>query len=209
MPKLDVFNIEREKVGEIDVSDAVFAGEVNEAAIYEVVRAQLAGRRRGTAQTKERSFVSGGGKKPWRQKGTGRARAGSIRSPLWRKGGTVFGPHPRSYEIKVSKKLRRLALISALSAKGKEARIMVLEDFPLGEIKTKAFRQVMERFAWQKILLVTDEERNNLELSCRNIQGVKLLRYEGINVFDVLNCDQVVFLLPSIKKLEEVLASHG
>jgi large subunit ribosomal protein L4 len=209
MPIFAVYDTEKRQVGEVELSDTVFAAPVNEAVVHEVVRAQLAARRQGTAQTKERSDISGGGKKPWRQKGTGRARAGSSRSPLWRKGGTTFGPHPRSFALKVSRKVRRQALVSALSAKVRSGKICVINDFVLPEIKTRLFREIMNRFDWGKILLVTDKVRPELELSCRNIQGVKLLRYEGVNVFDLLNCDEVVFLEPSIKKLEEVLTGHG
>ena len=168
---------------------------------------QLASRRSGTASTKTRSDVSGGGKKPWRQKGTGRARAGTTRSPIWRGGGIVFGPTPHSYDIRVPKKVRRLALISALSMKFKEERMIVLRDFPMDEIKTKRFQEVIDRFGFKKTLFVIDESRPLLEKSSRNIRDVKMVRSEGINVYDLLKYDHVVLLEPSIKKIEGALLS--
>lgn len=209
MPIVDIYNINKEKVAELELSEAVFNADVNEAAIYDVVRMQQAARRRGTAATKERGEIRGGGKKPWRQKGTGRARAGTSRSPLWRGGGTTFGPHPRDFSIKVSKKVRRLALISALSMKTKTGKLQVLNDFPMAEIKTKSFQTVMDLFQWGKALFIIDKPYPNLELSSRNIKGVKVLRSEGINVYDLLDYDQVVFLEPSIKNVEEVLSANG
>lgn len=205
MPVLDVFNIEKEKVAQIELSDDIFGADVNEAAVYQVVRSMMAGRRSGTASTKERSDVRGGGKKPWRQKGTGRARAGTIRSPLWRKGGTIFGPRPRDFALKVNKKVKRLALISALSMKVKQDGLVILEDFPLAEIKTKVFKSVMDRFGWGKTLFVIEGEQRMLELSCRNINGVKMIRSEALNVYDLLDYEQVVFFPPSVKKVERTL----
>jgi len=207
MPVLDVYDIENNKVSQIDVSDAVFGAEANEAALYETVRMQMVAKRLGTASTKERGDISGGGKKPWRQKGTGRARAGTSRSPLWRGGGTVFGPHPRSYAIRVPKKVRKLALISALSLKMQEQRIIVLRDFPLDEIKTRKFKSVFDRFGLKKALFVLDQTNPILERSSRNIQGIKMIRAEGINVYDLLNYDHVVFLEPSVKMVEGALMS--
>lgn len=209
MPTVDIYNIKREKVAELELGDKVFGAEVNEAAIYDVVRMQLAARRRGTAATKERGEISGGGKKPWRQKGTGRARAGTTRSPIWRGGGTTFGPHPRDFSLKVSKKVRRLALISALSMKFKSGRMQVLRDFPLEEIKTRKFREVMDLFQWVKALIVIDQPHPALELSSRNVPGVKVLRSEGVNVYDLLDYDEVIFLESSVKRLEEVLSGNG
>jgi large subunit ribosomal protein L4 len=207
MPVLDVYDIDNKKVSQLEVSDAVFSAEVNEAALYETVRMQMRSRRLGTASTKERGYIRGGGKKPWRQKGTGRARAGTSRSPLWRGGGTVFGPHPRDYSIRVPKKVRRLALVSALSMKMKERRIIVLNDFPLKEIKTKRFKEVFDRFGLRKALFVLDRSNPVLEKSSRNIRGVKLIRAEGINVYDLLDHDHVVFLEPSVKMIEGALMS--
>ncbi len=207
MPVLDVYDIDNKKVSQLEVSDAVFSAEVNEAALYETVRMQMRSRRLGTASTRERGDIRGGGKKPWRQKGTGRARAGTSRSPLWRGGGTVFGPRPRDYSIRVPKKVRKLALVSALSMKMKEQRIIVLKDFPMEEIKTKRFKAVFDRFGLRKALFVLDRSNSVLEKSSRNIRGVKLIRAEGINVYDLLDHDHVVFLEPSVKMIEGALMS--
>ena len=207
MPVLDVYDIDNKKVSQLEVSDAVFSAEVNEAALYETVRMQMRSRRLGTASTRERGDIRGGGKKPWRQKGTGRARAGTSRSPIWRGGGTVFGPRPRDYSIRVPKKVRKLALVSALSMKMKEQRIIVLKDFPMEEIKTKRFKAVFDRFGLRKALFVLDRSNSVLEKSSRNIRGVKLIRAEGINVYDLLDHDHVVFLEPSVKMIEGALMS--
>jgi len=207
MPVAGVYDIENNRISEIDLSDAVFGAEVNGDAIYEVVRMQMASRRRGTASTKGRSDVRGGGKKPWRQKGTGRARAGHSRSPIWRGGGIIFGPTPRSYSYKLPKKVRRVALISALSMKLKEEKMIILRDFPMEEIKTKRFREVIERFGLSKVLFVIDGSQPILEKSSRNIKEVKMVRSEGINVYDLLKYDHVVLLEPSIKKIEGALIS--
>jgi large subunit ribosomal protein L4 len=207
MPVAGVYDIENNKVSEIKLSEAVFGAEVNEAVLHDVVRMQMASKRSGTASTKRRQEVSGGGKKPWRQKGTGRARAGTTRSPLWRGGGIVFGPHPRSYAYKVPKKVRKLALRSALSMKVKEGRMLILKDFPMDEIKTKKFKEVIDRFGLKKALLVLDKSDLILEKSSRNIQGIKLIRSEGINVYDLLKYDHVVLFEPSVKMIEGALLS--
>jgi len=207
MPTAAVYNIENEKISEITLSEAVFGASVNESLIYDVVRMQQAARRRGTAATKGRSDVSGGGKKPWRQKGTGRARAGTTRSPLWKGGGTVFGPQPRSYAFRMPKKMRRLALISALSMKFQEAQMIILRDIPMEEIKTKRFQFVLDRLGLKKALFVIDQASPILEKSSRNIKDVKMIRSEGINVYDLLKYDRVVLLEPSVKKIEEALLS--
>lgn len=165
MPVVSVYDIEKNKVAEVSLSDAVFGAEVNRDVLYEVVRMQMAAKRQGTHDTKERSEISGGGKKPWRQKGTGRARVGTIRSPLWRGGGTIFGPTPRTYAFTVPKKVRRLALISALSMKVREEKLLVLKDFPLAEAKTKAFKEVLDRFGLKKTLVVIDRSDETLEKS--------------------------------------------
>ncbi|MCX7816578.1 MAG: 50S ribosomal protein L4 [Syntrophales bacterium] len=205
MPVAPVYNINHEKVKDIELSDQIFGAEINEAVIYEVVKMQQACKRKGTASTKERGEVSGGGRKPWRQKGTGRARVGTIRSPLWRHGGTVFGPKPRDYSYRVPKKVRRLALISALSMKFKEDRMIILDDFPLDEIKTRKFREVIDRFGLDKALIVVDGDRPVLDKSSRNLRNVKMLRAEGLNVYDLLKFDHVVFLEPAVKIVEGVL----
>jgi large subunit ribosomal protein L4 len=207
MPIAGVFDIEKNKVSEIELSDAVFDAEVNEAVLYEVVKMQMALRRRGTADTKERGEISGGGKKPWRQKGTGRARSGTSRSPLWRGGGTVFGPHPRNYSFKVPKKVRRKALMSALTLKYRRNQMVILQDFPLTEIKTKKFVEVVNRFGWEKVLIVLDKSYPVLEKSSKNIKNVKMMRSEGLNVYDLLNYEHVVLLEPSVKLIEGTLIS--
>lgn len=203
----EVFDISKNKVSEIELNDAVFGAEVNDAVIYDVVRMQMASRRLGTAATKGRSDVSGGGKKPWRQKGTGRARAGTSRSPIWRGGGIVFGPLPREYKHKVSKKVRKSALRSVLTMKYQGQKLVVLKEFPLEEIKTKKFQEVVDRFGLRKALFVTDERNEVLEKSSRNIEGIKMIRSEGINVYDVLNHEHLVILEPAVKKLEGALLS--
>ncbi len=207
MPVIGVYDIDNNKVSEIELSDAVFGVEINETAIYEVVKMQMASRRRGTASTKVRREVRGGGKKPWRQKGTGRARAGTSRSPLWRGGGIVFGPHPRDYSYSVPKKVKKLALASALTMKFKEEQLLILRDFPMDEIKTKKFKEVVDRFGWEKALVVVDKANQVLEKSSRNLRGIKMMRSEGINVYDLLNHEHVVILEPSVKMIEEALLS--
>ncbi len=207
MPVLNVYDIEKTKVAEVELNDGVFGAEVNEHILYEVVRMQLASRRQGTASTKTRSDVRGGGRKPWRQKGTGRARAGTSRSPLWRGGGTVFGPHPRDYSYKVPKKVRRAALKSALSMKVKEDKVIILRDFPMDGIKTKRFQEVLDRFELGTVLFVLDEKNIILEKSSQNIKAVKMMRSEGINVYDLLKYDSLILLEPSVKKIEGALLS--
>jgi len=205
MAVADVFDIERKKVSQVDLSDAVFGAEVNEAIIYDVVKMQLALRRSGTASTKTRSDVSGGGKKPWRQKGTGRARAGTSRSPIWRGGGIVFGPHPRDYSYGIPKKVRKKAVISALSMKFRDNKMLILKDFPMEKISTKAFQNVVDLFDLKKALFVLDENNEVLLKSSRNLKNVKMIRSEGINVYDILNHDHLILLEPSVKKIEGAL----
>jgi large subunit ribosomal protein L4 len=207
MPVAAVYDIENKKVSDITLSDAVFDAPVNEDVIYQVVRMQMAGARRGTASTKGRSDVSGGGKKPWRQKGTGRARAGHSRSPIWKGGGIVFGPNPRDYSFKLPKKVKKMALVSALSMRFKEERMTILSDFPMEEIKTSKFKEVIDLFGFKKVLFVIDQERLVLQKSSHNLKDVKMVRSEGVNVYDLLKYDHVVFLEPAIKKIEEGLAA--
>lgn len=207
MPTAAVYNIENKKVNDIELSESIFGAPVNEDVIYQVVRMQMAALRSGTACTKGRSEVSGGGKKPWRQKGTGRARAGHSRSPLWKGGGTVFGPKPRSYAFKVPRKVRKLALVSALSMKFKDEKMTILNEFPMDEIKTKRFQQVLDTFGFKKTLFVIDGDRTVLLKSSRNIPNVKMIRSEGINVYDLLKYEHVVFLEPAVNKIEGVLTA--
>jgi large subunit ribosomal protein L4 len=205
MAVADVFDIEKKKVSQVDLNDAVFGAEVNEAIIYDVVKMQLASRRSGTASTKTRSDVRGGGKKPWRQKGTGRARAGTTRSPIWRGGGIVFGPHPRDYSYSIPKKVRKKAIISALSMKFKENKMLVLKDFPMEKVSTRIFKGVVDLFSLKKALFVIDETNEVLLKSSRNIKNVKMIRSEGINVYDILNHEHLILLEPSVKKIEGAL----
>ncbi len=205
MAVADVFDIEKKKVSQVDLNDAVFGAEVNEAIIYDVVKMQLASRRSGTASTKTRSDVSGGGKKPWRQKGTGRARAGTTRSPIWRGGGIVFGPHPRDYSYSIPKKVRKKAVISALSMKFKDNKMLILKDFPMEKISTRVFKSVVDLFSLKKALFVLDENNEVLLKSSRNMKNVKMIRSEGINVYDILNHEHLILLEPSVKKIEGAL----
>ena len=205
MAVADVFDIEKKKVAEVDLNDAVFGADVNEAVIYDVVKMQLAAKRSGTASTKTRSDISGGGKKPWRQKGTGRARSGSSRSPVWRKGGTVFGPHPRDYSYSVPRKIRNKALISAVSMKFKENKMVILKDFPMEKISTRVFQKVVDLFDLKKALFVLADNNEVLLKSSRNIRNVKMIRSEGINVYDILNYEHLILLEPSVKKIEGAL----
>jgi large subunit ribosomal protein L4 len=205
MAVADVFDIENKKVAQVDLNDAVFGAEVNEAIIYDVVKMQLASRRSGTASTKTRSDVSGGGKKPWRQKGTGRARAGTTRSPIWRGGGIVFGPHPRDFSYSIPKKVRKKAIICALSMKFKENKMLILKDFPMEKISTRIFKGVFDLFSLKKALFVSDDDNVFLLKSSRNIKNVKMIRSEGINVYDILNHEHLILLEPSVKKIEGAL----
>jgi large subunit ribosomal protein L4 len=168
---------------------------------------QLAGRRRGTAETKERSDVSGGGRKPWKQKGTGRARAGHSRSPLWRGGGTVFGPHPREYDFRPPKKVRQAALRSVLAAKYREEKLLVLDQWDLGAVKTKTFQETLKTLGIQRALVIIDGPNPNLEKSARNVPSILISRWEGLNVHDMLRFDHVVFLRSSLEKVERKLVS--
>ncbi len=206
MPVIDVFNIKREKVGELELSDYVFNAPNKSYILHEVIRIQLANRRAGTASTKGRSEVSGGGRKPWRQKGTGRARAGTIRSPLWKGGGVVFGPKPRKYALKVPKKVRRLALRIALSNKVRDQQMTVLDSFALERIKTKDFLKIIGDLQLEgRVLVVVDGKDEKVEKSARNIPWVKVLPTEGINVFDLLKYENLLLSRDGVGKIEEAL----
>jgi large subunit ribosomal protein L4 len=205
MPVADVYDIDKKKVSQLELNDAVFDAEANPDVMYEVVRMQMASKRRGTASTKERGDIRGGGKKPWRQKGTGRARSGTTRSPLWRGGGTVFGPSPRSYAYKLPKKVKKMALVSALSMKFNEQRIIILKEFPLEEIKTRKFKEVMDRFGFKKALFVLDKSNPVLEKSSRNLSDIKMIKSEGINVYDLLDHEYIVLLEPTVRMIEGAL----
>ncbi|CRK85282.1 50S ribosomal protein L4 [Neobacillus massiliamazoniensis] len=207
MPKVALLNQNGSEVGEIELNDSVFGIEPNQHVIFEAVVMQRASLRQGTHKVKNRSEVAGGGRKPWRQKGTGRARQGSIRSPQWRGGGTVFGPQPRSYSYKLPKKVRRLAIKSALSSKVLEENIVVLESLAFNAPKTKDFKVVLSGLSVnQKALIVTADLDENVALSARNIPGVTVVTATGINVLDVVSHDKLIMTKQAVEKVEEVLA---
>lgn len=205
MPKVWVWNQRGEKLGEIDLADYIFDVEVKPYVIYEVVKWQLAKRRAGTASTKTRGGVRGGGRKPWRQKGTGRARVGSIRSPLWRGGGVVFGPRPKSYAYTLPKKIRKQTIKMALTSKLKSDRLMVVDDISLDVIKTKKFLEIMDNLKLKKALIVTDGRKRELELSARNVPNFQVMPAEGLNVYDILQYEHLVLLKEAISKVEGTL----
>ncbi|OIU72890.1 50S ribosomal protein L4 [Rossellomorea aquimaris] len=207
MPKVALFNQTGSKVGDIELNDSVFGIEPNKHVLFEAVLMQRASLRQGNHKVKNRSEVRGGGRKPWRQKGTGRARQGSIRSPQWRGGGAVFGPVPRSYSYKLPKKVRRLAIKSALSSKVVEENILVLEALSFDAPKTKEFANVLKGLSINaKTLVVTDGLDENVALSARNIPGVTVVPADGISVLDVLGHDKLVMTKTAVEKVEEVLA---
>ncbi len=202
MAVCEVVNTSAEKVGEIELNDALFDVEVKPGVLHEVVCMQRANRRAGTASTKTRGEVRGGGAKPWRQKGTGRARSGSRTSPIWRGGGTVFGPKPRDYSYRLPKKVRRLALRMALSARRQEGNLVVLDDFTLPGIKSREFVKVMGNFDFDNCLVVTAEPDEKLRLSSRNVVGYKVLPVAGLNVYDILKYSKLMLVQSSLEQLE-------
>jgi large subunit ribosomal protein L4 len=207
MPSVDIIDLSNKKVGTLDLADAVFAAPVNEALLYEAVRHYLAGTRRGTASTKTRHEAAGAGKKLWKQKGTGRARVGSIRSPLWRHGGTTHGPQPHSFAYKLPRKMQLGALKSALSAKLRDGELRVVNEFALSEAKTKAMRQALNSLdATRTVLLVDNGDNQNLHLSSRNLEGVKLVASRDVNVYDLLGHQHVLLSEAAARKLSEALA---
>ena len=207
MAVTEVFNTDNKKVGEVELNDALFGLEVKQHILHDVVKMQLANRRAGTASTKTRSEVRGGGAKPWRQKGTGRARAGTRNSPLWRGGGTIFGPKPKDYSYKLPKKVCKLGLRMALSTRFSESNMVVLDGFDLDEIKTKKFQEVMKKLNIDNGLIVVPERNENLEKSSRNVQGFKVISSEGLNVYDVLLHHRLVLLQSCLDQLEKRLLS--
>ena len=206
MAKVSVYNIEGKEVGSIELNDDVFGVEVNENLVHMAVVNQLANNRQGTQSAKTRSEVSGGGRKPWRQKGTGHARQGSTRSPQWTGGGVVFAPKPRDYSFKMNKKEKRIALLSALSSKVADNKIVVLDAFNLDEVKTKKFAEVMSNLKVDKALVVIEGENKNVVLSGRNIPTVKVSATNEINTYDVLKYETLVVTKAAVEKLEEVYA---
>ena len=206
MANVSVYNIEGQEVGSIELNDAVFGVEINEHLVHMAVVNQLANNRQGTQSAKTRSEVSGGGRKPWRQKGTGHARQGSTRSPQWTGGGVVFAPKPRDYSFKMNKKEKRIALLSALSSKVADNKIVVLDAFNLDEVKTKKFAEVMSNLKVDKALVVIEGENKNVVLSGRNIPTVKVSATNEINTYDVLKYETLVVTKAAVEKLEEVYA---
>ncbi|OGP14777.1 MAG: 50S ribosomal protein L4 [Deltaproteobacteria bacterium GWA2_54_12] len=190
------------KVSEIALSEEIFGGEVKEHLFYEVVKMQLANRRSGTASTKTKGEVSGGGIKPWKQKGTGRARSGSIRSPLWRHGGTVFGPHPRDYSYKLPRKVMKDALRNALKLRASEGKMMVFDAINLAEPKTKAAIELLKRSNLVNALIVIEGDNKNLELAVRNLKDFQVQKVVGLNVYDILNYDTLVITRSALEKVE-------
>ena len=207
MTTLAVYDIGNKKVSDIELDDRIFDAKVNPTLFYDVVRMGLSSQRKGTASTKNRALVRGGGAKPWRQKGTGRARAGTRRSPLWRGGGTVFGPMPRNYSFTLPKKVKRAALRAALSLKRQEGKLVLLNDFPLEGFKTRQVLEVLRRFQVEDALIITDEKHPYLERSTRNIPGIEVLRYEGLNVYDILNHEHLILLRSTVEKIQGAFAS--
>lgn len=205
MPKVSVYNMKGEAVGELELNPEVFETPYHQAVLHQVVLAQQANARRGTHKTKTRGEVRGGGKKPWRQKGTGRARAGTIRSPLWRGGAVLFGPQPRSYAFKVNKKIRSLALRMALTSRLSGDNLMVVNSIDLPEVKTKGFVQVAKSLGLEKALIVSKDPANTLVLSARNIPGIKVLEADKLNVYDVLYYPKLVLLESAAREVQERL----
>jgi large subunit ribosomal protein L4 len=207
MAVTEIYNVDNVKVGDLELNDNLFAVPVNPHIIHEIVRMQRAARRAGTACTKTRTEVRGGGKKPWKQKGTGRARSGSTTSPLWRGGGVVFGPKPRDYSFKLPKKVKKLGIRMALSSRFSDKLMLVLDNFKIDEIKTKKFLGVMSALKIDNALIVIPERDDHLERSSRNVQGFKVIPTAGLNVYDILLHKHIVLLQPCIGQLEERLLS--
>ena len=207
MPKIDVYDIQGKKVSSVDLKDEIFGIEPNEAVVHSVLVNFLANQRQGTQNTKTRAEVRGGGRKPWRQKGTGRARQGSIRAPQWIKGGIALGPKPRSYKYRVNKKEKRLAIKSCLSSKVLEKELVVVDSLPLKEIKTKEMVKALNNLKVEgKTLILLPERNETVQKSARNIEGVKTSLVNTINVYDLLKYKNLVITLDTVKKLEEVYA---
>ena len=207
MATVAVYDITNNKVGDIELNDSIFGVDMNSGLLHQAVVMQLAAQRLGTHATKTRSFVRGGGRKPWKQKGTGRARSGSTRSPIWVGGGTVFGPHPRKYAFSMPRKQRRLAIKCALSDKVKSGELVVLDSLDFEAPKTKQVVKMLGDFkAEKKVLFITADEAENVEKSARNIPGVKAINMMGLNVFDILNNDKLFITKDAITRIEEVFA---
>jgi large subunit ribosomal protein L4 len=206
MAKLPLYDQNFKVIGDIEVKDDVFFVEVKKHLIHDVVKMQLANKRQGTASTKTRSEVSGGGKKPWKQKGTGRARVGSSRNPLWRKGGIAFGPKPRDYSYSVPKKVKKAAMRSALSMKVNQNKLFVIDDIQMKEIKTKQFHGIVGNFNFNEVLVVLPEKNTVIQLSARNIPKVKVVKADGLNVYDVMKYDSLMLYKAAVEKIEGALS---
>lgn len=206
MANVSVYNMEGKEVGTMELSDAVFGVEIKEHLVHQAVVLQLANNRQGTQKAKTRSEVSGGGRKPWRQKGTGHARQGSTRSPQWTGGGVVFAPVPRDYSFKMNKKEKRLALKSVLTSKVQDNKFLVLDELKLAEIKTKEMKKVLDNLKVDKALVVVGDDCENVVLSARNIPGVQTASVNSINVFDILKYNTVIATKSSVASIEEVYA---
>jgi large subunit ribosomal protein L4 len=206
MANVSVYNIEGKEVGTIELNDAVFGVEVNEHLVHMAVVSQLANNRQGTQKAKTRSEVSGGGRKPWRQKGTGHARQGSTRAPQWTGGGVVFAPTPRDYSFKLNKKEKRAALKSALTSRVEENKFIVVDALQFEEIKTKNFQAVLNNLSVSKALVVLEDDNKNAELSARNIADVKTARTNTINVYDIMKYNTVIATKAAVEKIQEVYA---
>ena len=206
MANVSVYNMEGKEVGKMDLNDAIFGVEINEHLVHLAVVQHLANKRQGTQKAKTRAEVSGGGRKPWRQKGTGHARQGSTRSPQWTHGGVVFAPTPRDYSFKLNKKEKRIALKSALTSKVQDGKVMVLDELKLDEIKTKKFQEVLTNLNANKALVVIKENDKNIVLSARNIPDAQTVVADSINVYDIMKAGTVVLTKDSVAKIEEVYA---
>jgi large subunit ribosomal protein L4 len=205
MPVIDVYNMERIKTGELNLSDKVFNCEPDDGLVHSVLRMQLLNKRAGNASTKTRGEVRGGGKKPWRQKHTGRARAGSIRSPLWKGGGTIFGPKPREWLYKIPKNLKRKAMCSVLTAKFRDKQLVVLEDIKFPEKKTKLAKELFKKFELDNALVLIDRQDENTIKSIRNLEGFRVLPCDSMNIYEILKYKYLVCTKGSVEKIEKVL----
>ena len=206
MANVKVFNLSGSEVGSIDLNDSIFAVEVNEHVMHQAVVQYLANQRQGTQSAKTRAEVSGGGRKPWRQKGTGRARQGSIRSPQWTGGGVVFAPKPRDYSMKMNKREKQIAMKSALTSKVQDSKLIVVDEFKMDEVKTAKFAQILNNLKAPKALVVTKDKDEKVILSARNIPTVKTTMTNAINVYDILKYDSVVITKDAVAAIEEVYA---
>jgi large subunit ribosomal protein L4 len=205
MPSIAVFNMNRQQVGEVELSDEIFNAEVKEHLMHLALRIQLANRRAGTVKTKTRSEVAGGGKKPFKQKGTGGARQGTVRAPHYPGGGVAFGPRPKDYDLSMNKRARNAALRSALSFQLKNDRITVMDKLDFGAISTKEFIGFMKRFEIERSLIITDNLTNNLQLSCRNVPHIKLLKYDALNIHDMLKYKNIIITQGAVQSVEGAL----